>query len=120
MRGDTILTLPDFTKTQRLYTFQNFAPIAKTHYPKESTISLRQRSVHYELQKTIPPEEDPNEPESWKTPFKRGFLLQIGQTGTKPIDTDALIRLSPQSRIKLSTNPPETGHRVNDVRFRLG
>lgn len=121
-RVDTIVTMPNFAKTHRTYSCQNYHPMAKNAYPKETAIAERRLSTHYELQKSLPGDtlEDELDTE-WRRPFQPGFLVQVGQKGQNPIDTDCLIRLSAKSRIRMSTNLPDahSSGRVNDVRFLL-
>lgn len=120
MQSDTVLTFPDFSKTQRHYTFQSYSPIAKSKYPKESIVTYQQHSSHYELQKMVPPvEQEEDGLHGWRAPFTRGFLLQIGQNGKNPIDSDFLIRITEKSRLTMRTTPPEKKNQshINDVRL---
>jgi hypothetical protein len=127
-RVDTVVTFPNFKKTQRVYSCQSYAPMSKTQHPKESVIVERHLSTHYELQKSLPAYELDKDDQSesddsemidqWKRPYERGFFIQIGQKGQNPIDTDALLRLTPKSRLKTTTNPHTTmgtSSKVNDV-----
>jgi len=118
-RCDTIVAFPNFSKTHRTYSCQNYQPMSKYQYPKEVSLEERRLSTHYELQKSVPGEESSDEVCGWQRPFERGILVQVGQKGQNPIDTDFIVRLSPKSRIKMCTNLPDaySSGRVNDVRL---
>jgi hypothetical protein len=117
-RIDTVVTFPNFARTQRLYSCQSYLPMSKNAYPKESSIAERHMTTHFELQKSLPSDENETEgPQLWSRAFEPGFLVQVGQKGQKPIDTDFILRISKKSRIKMYTNPYSSGFsmRVNDV-----
>lgn len=119
-RIDTCVTFPNLKRTQRLFSCQSYAPMSSNQYPKESSVAERHLSTHFELQKAIPSDLNLNEKlEIWKRPFEPGFLVQLGQKGQNPIDTDFIFRFSRKSRLKMCTNSysSDFSSGVNDVRF---
>lgn len=118
-RVDTVITLPNLALTHRLFSTQSYPHMPKNRRPQETSIEERRLSTHYELQKSVPPGRwEEEEPENWDRPFERGFFVQVGQKGQRPIDTDFAVRISKQSRIKLSTTVHEAHSQahVNNVR----
>ena len=117
-RVDTVVTFPHFARTHRLYSVQSYPHLPKNFRPKEDAIEERQQSTHYELQKSVPTENAADQSSTWLMPYTRGFFVQVGQKGQKPIDTDFILRISPRSRLSMSTTVPDprSTRKINDVR----